>query len=30
MRLSCQLQVNGDIEVETQPEMNWCGERFWG
>ncbi len=30
MRLSCQLNVNGDIEVETQPELNWHGERFWG
>lgn len=29
MRLACQTQVNGDIEVETQPEMNWHGERFW-
>lgn len=30
MRLACQTQVNGDIDVETQPEMNWHGERFWG
>lgn len=30
MRLSCRTKVNGDIEVETQPEMNWHGERFWG
>jgi ferredoxin len=30
LRLACQAHVNGDIEVETQPEPNWHGERFWG
>jgi ferredoxin len=30
LRLACQARVNGDIEVETQPEANWHGERFWG
>ena len=30
LRLACQARVNGDIEVETQPEVNWHGERFWG
>ena len=30
LRLSCQTQVHGDIEVETQPEFNWHGEKFWG
>ena len=30
LRLACQMQVNGDIEVETQPPMNWHGEKFWG
>lgn len=30
MRLACQLQVNGDISVETQPDGNLYGERFWG
>ncbi|MGQ0635533.1 MAG: ferredoxin [Planctomycetaceae bacterium] len=30
LRLACQTRVNGDIEVETQPEVNWHGERFWG
>lgn len=30
MRLACQTEVNGNIEVETQPEMNFHGERFWG
>lgn len=30
LRLSCQTKVYGDIEVETQPELNWHGERFWG
>ena len=28
VRLSCQTKVNGDIEVYTQPEFNWCGEAF--
>lgn len=26
VRLACQTVVNGDIEVYTQPEFNWCGE----
>jgi ferredoxin len=30
LRLACQARVNGDIEVETQPGVNWHGERFWG
>lgn len=30
MRLSCQTRVLGDIEVETQPEWNLHGEKFWG
>ena len=30
LRLACQTRVNGDIEVETQPEMNWHGDHFWG
>ena len=30
MRLSCQTAVNGDVEVETHPEFNWHGEKFWG
>jgi ferredoxin len=29
MRLACQLRVNGDIEVQTQPPMNWHGENFF-
>lgn len=29
-RLACQTRVNGDIDVETQPELNLYGERFWG
>jgi len=29
MRLSCQTRVQGDIEVETQPSINWHGEKFW-
>lgn len=30
LRLACQMRVNGDIQVETQPPMNWHGEKFWG
>ncbi|MBW3542400.1 MAG: (2Fe-2S)-binding protein [Planctomycetes bacterium] len=30
LRLSCQTRVNGDIEVETHPPVNWHGEKFWG
>jgi ferredoxin len=30
LRLACKARVNGDIEVETQPGVNWHGERFWG
>jgi len=29
LRLACQTCVNGDIEVQTQPPMNWHGENFW-
>jgi ferredoxin len=29
LRLACKARVNGDIEVETQPDVNWHGERFW-
>ena len=29
MRLSCQCKVLGDVTIETQPEMNICGENFW-
>ena len=29
LRLSCQTTVHGDIEVETQPDFNWHGEKFW-
>lgn len=29
VRLACQTQVNGDIEVETHPRMNLFGERYW-
>lgn len=29
LRLSCQVTVNGDCSVETQPEMNLSGETFW-
>jgi ferredoxin len=28
-RLSCQVRVNGNIEVETTPEDNYHGENFW-
>jgi ferredoxin len=30
LRLACQTKVLGDVEVETRPEFNWHGERFWG
>ena len=29
VRLACQTCVEGDIEVETQPGINWHGEKFW-
>lgn len=29
MRLACKLEVNGDIEVETCPELNLFGENFF-
>lgn len=29
LRLACQTRVYGDIEVETQPQMNLHGEQFW-
>jgi ferredoxin len=30
LRLACRTRVYGDIDVETQPELNWHGEKFWG
>ena len=30
IRSSCQTKVQGDIDVETQPGIDWHGERFWG
>ena len=29
MRLSCQVQVNGDCTIEITPALNWSGENFW-
>lgn len=29
MRLACQVEVNGNIEVETGPELNLFGENFF-
>lgn len=29
MRLACQTSVQGDIEVETRPSLNWFGENFF-
>ncbi len=29
MRLSCQVQVNGDCTIETKPALNLNGENFW-
>ncbi|MDA0833110.1 MAG: 2Fe-2S iron-sulfur cluster-binding protein [Planctomycetota bacterium] len=30
LRLACKTQVNGDVDVVTQPAVNWHGEKFWG
>jgi len=30
LRLACQTKVNGDVDIETLPSVNWHGERFWG
>lgn len=27
VRLACQCRVEGDVDVYTQPEFNWFGER---
>jgi ferredoxin len=29
VRLACQAEVQGDVEVEIHPPMNLYGERFW-
>jgi ferredoxin len=29
IRLSCQVQVNGDCTIETKPAFNLNGENFW-
>lgn len=29
LRLSCQCTIHGDCEIETQPPVNWSGEKFW-
>ena len=29
MRLSCQVQVNGDGAIEVRPLLNLSGENFW-
>jgi ferredoxin len=29
VRLACQTKVHGDVEVETNPPINWHGEKFW-
>jgi ferredoxin len=29
LRLACQMQVNGDIEVQTKPPLNLHGENYW-
>lgn len=28
-RLACQTKVNGDMEVQTRPPINWFGENFF-
>ena len=29
LRLACQVRVNGDCSIQTQPGFNWSGENFW-
>jgi len=29
LRLSCQITVQGDIEIETRPSFSLSGETFW-
>jgi ferredoxin len=29
MRLSCQVMVEGDCEIEVRPAFNFSGENFW-
>jgi ferredoxin len=29
VRLACRTHVQGDVEVETHPPINWHGEKFW-
>lgn len=29
IRLSCQVQVKGDCEVQMTPAFNWSGDNFW-
>ena len=29
VRLACQSKVQGDVDVETHPPVNWHGEKFW-
>lgn len=29
VRLACRTKVHGDVEIETQPGVNWHGEKFW-
>jgi ferredoxin len=29
MRLACQTQVNGDVEVQTKPPLNLYGDNFF-
>lgn len=30
LRLACRTRVEGDVEVETHPSVDWHGEKFWG
>lgn len=29
VRLGCQTKVHGDVDVETNPPINWHGDKFW-
>ena len=30
IRLACKTRVEGDCEVQTHPDLNLHGEKFWG
>lgn len=30
LRLACKTHIEGDCDIETQPAINWHGDKFWG